>query len=148
MKKFSELSLTQQKCVLAYLKEDATLKEKPEVTLKQVHELHNGLNAKRGAGAPFVGFPNWLFNLNKIKRGLYLLPIPTEEDITQHNQAISAPKKSATVKASKETTSMKTDAEIERSRLQRIIDDVDPIDDTSAEDAEFIRELRENGINV
>lgn len=147
MKNFSELSLTQQKCVMAYLKSDPTLKDNPEMSLKQVHEMHNALNAKRGDGAPFVGFPNWLFNLNKIKRGVYLLPIPSDSDVTKFNQDLSAPKKKV-IKASAETTAMKDDAEIERSRLQQIIDDVDPIDDTSAEDAEFIRELRENGINV
>jgi len=48
--------------------------ESGSITAVQCIEAYRILKTKRADGIGKVGYPNWLFNKNKIKRGLYMFP--------------------------------------------------------------------------
>ena len=150
MLNFNELSMSQKKAVVAIVQHTPALKKTGRVTLKEIVAITQDLAAKRSQGAPKIGYPNWLFKENKVERGIYQLPVPTDEEVKDFNAAISAPKvkktkASATVKASSKVVAQ--DAAIEKSRLQNIIDESEVVEDFTS-DQEFLDELRANGINV
>lgn len=152
MMKFATLSLSQQKCVVALIEHSPSLTKDGRITLKEVVAITQDLAAKRSAGGVKIGYPNWLFKANKVEKGIYQLPVPTAQELSDFAQA-SAPKvKVAKVKAVKAKTPKVTfkkaavtnDAGTEN-RLQRIIEDSDFVD-SDVED--FNQILRDNGIEV
>jgi hypothetical protein len=98
-----------------------------------------------------------LFNKNKVERGVYQLPVPTDAELSAFAKEIAdkqtAPVAKAKAKVAKlakaKTVKTKTvadkDEQFEMSRLQRIIDDSVEVDG-DVEDFNAI--LRENGITV
>jgi hypothetical protein len=129
--------------------------------LKECAAIYYALRDQRtGAKGEKVGYPNWLFNKNKVERGVYQLPVPTDAELSQYQQELTAkqtPKvakakakvvklqKAKTVKVKKETADEKAQKQLDTSRLQKIVDDSTPVD----EDVEdFNQILRENGIEV
>jgi hypothetical protein len=44
------------------------------ITATQCYDSFKLLEKQRVSGSPKIGYPNWLFKLNKIKRGIYLFP--------------------------------------------------------------------------
>ncbi len=44
------------------------------ITATQCYDSFKELEKQRVSGTPKIGYPNWLFKLNKIKRGIYLFP--------------------------------------------------------------------------
>jgi hypothetical protein len=95
-----------------------------------------------------------LFKSNKVERGLYQLPLPTEKELSDYTQSSSQPTavkqkvakvKTAKVKTTAKTTQDKATTALEKSRLQSIIDD-SVAHDEDVEDFNAI--LRENGIEV
>lgn len=151
MLKFNELSMSQKKAVVAIVQHTPALKKTGRVTLKEIIAVTQDLASKRSQGAPKIGYPNWLFKENKVERGIYQLPVPTDEEVKEFNAAISAPKvKKAKVGATKKVVAKKvatTDTELEKSRLQNIIDESEVAEEFTS-DQEFLDELRANGINV
>lgn len=152
MLKFANLTLSQQKCVVALIEHTPSLKKDGRITLKEVVAITQDLAEKRSAGGVKIGYPNWLFKANKVEKGVYQLPVPTAQELSDFAQA-SAPKaKVAKVKAvkaktpkvtAKKTAVTKDDGT--ESRLQRIIEDSEFVD----EDVEdFNQILRDNGIEV
>jgi hypothetical protein len=152
MLKFATLSLSQQKCVVALIEHSPSLKKDGRITLKEVVAITQDLAAKRSAGGVKIGYPNWLFKSNKVEKGVYQLPVPTAQELSDFAQA-SAPKvKVAKVKAVKAKTpkvtvkkAAVTKDDGTESRLQRIIEDSEFID-SDVED--FNQILRDNGIEV
>jgi hypothetical protein len=151
MLKFANLTLSQQKCVVALIEHTPSLTKDGRITLKEVVAITQELAAKRTAGGVKIGYPNWLFKSNKVEKGVYQLPVPTAQELSDFAQA-SAPKtkvaKVKTVKVktpkvtAKSAVTKDTDAD---SRLQRIIGDSEFVD----EDVEdFNQILRDNGIEV
>jgi len=152
MLKFASLSLSQKKCVIALIEANPSLKKDGKITLKEVVAITQDLATKRASGAPKIGYPNWLFKSNKVERGLYQLPLPTDKELSDYTQSSTKPtavkQKVAKVKTAKVKTVAKTtqaDTALEKSRLQSIIDDSVAHDD-DVEDFNAI--LRENGIEV
>jgi hypothetical protein len=165
MLKFANLTLSQQKCVVALLEADASLKKTGQITLKQVVAITQELAEKRTAGGVKIGYPNWLFKANKIEKGVYQLPVPTDAELskyTQDTQAKANPVKTAKakvaklakakvvkVKQAKVQKSSETDDEFEpkvsSGRLAAIIDESVAYDE-DVEDFNAI--LRENGITI
>lgn len=150
MLKFANLSKSQQKCIVALIEAQPSLKQSGKITLKEVVSITQDLASKRDAGAPKIGYPNWLFKHNKVERGLYQLPVPTDAELSAYAQALSSPKQKV-AKVAKVKTSIKKVAEtasegtVQKSRLQSIIDESEVVD-TDVED--FNQILRENGIEV
>lgn len=158
MLKFGNLSLSQQKCIVAIIEADPSLKKTGRITLKEVNAITKELASKRSSGAPKIGYPNWLFAANKVERGVYQLPLPTEDQLSGFTKAMSdknTPKvakakakvaklaKAKTVKVKVKPT--EDEDSLEYSRLQKIVDDSASMD----EDVEdFNQILRENGITV
>jgi hypothetical protein len=154
MLKFASLSLSQKKCVVALIEANPSLKKDGKISLKEVVSITQDLASKRASGAPKIGYPNWLFKSNKVERGLYQLPLPTEKELSDYTQSSSQPTavkqkvakvKTAKVKTTAKTTQDKATTALEKSRLQSIIDD-SVAHDEDVEDFNAI--LRENGIEV
>lgn len=154
MLKFANLTLSQQKCVVALIEHTPSLTKDGRITLKEVVAITQDLAAKRTSGGVKIGYPNWLFKSNKVEKGVYQLPVPTAQELSDYAQA-SAPKakavKVAKVKAVKaKTPKVTTKTAVTKdtdsdSRLQRIIGDSEFVD----EDVEdFNQILRDNGIEV
>lgn len=154
MLKFASLSLSQKKCVIALIEANPSLKKDGKISLKEVVAITQDLASKRASGAPKIGYPNWLFKSNKVERGLYQLPLPTEKELSDYTQSSTKPTavkqkvakvKTAKVKTTAKTTQDKADTALDKSRLQSIIDD-SVAHDEDVEDFNAI--LRENGIEV
>ena len=152
MLKFASLSLSQKKCVVVLIEANPSLKKDGKISLKEVVAITQDLASKRASGAPKIGYPNWLFKSNKVERGLYQLPLPTDKELSDYTQSSTKPtavkQKVAKVKTAKVKTVAKTtqaDTTLEKSRLQSIIDD-SVAHDEDVEDFNAI--LRENGIEV
>jgi hypothetical protein len=97
MLNFADLTMAQKKLIVAYIEHTPSIKTNPEVTLKLVHAIFMDLAEKRESGGVKVGYPNWLFPTNKISRGLYQLPVPTDAELSQYAQdcagkSVKAPK--------------------------------------------------------
>ena len=150
MLKFASLSLSQKKCVIALIEANPSLTKDGKISLKEVVAITQDLASKRASGAPKIGYPNWLFKSNKVERGLYQLPLPTEKELSDYakdSTPTAVKQKIAKVKTAKVKTVAKTtqDTALEKSRLQSIIDD-SVAHDEDVEDFNAI--LRENGIEV
>jgi len=154
MLKFADLSLSQKKCVVALIEAQPSLKKLGKISLKEVVTITQDLATKRASGAPKIGYPNWLFKSNKVERGLYQLPVPTDKELSDYAQNSVKPTavkqkvakvKTAKVKTVAKKATQKADPALEKSRLQSIIDD-SVAHDEDVEDFNAI--LRENGIEV
>ena len=148
MLKFADLSMSQKKAIVAIVNHTPSLKTQGTVTLKEIIDITQDLAAKRSEGAPKIGYPNWLFKENKVERGLYQLPVPTEAEVSEYNSAANAPKATKKAAANKKVVVRKSIKVIdpERDRLQSIIGDMD--EDYGQSDYEFLEELRANGIDI
>jgi hypothetical protein len=162
MLKFANLSLSQKRFVVAVLESNKQYKKDPQITLKECAAIYYTIRDQRtGAKGEKIGYPNWLFNKNKIERGVYQLPIPTDAELSAYAKELAekntpkvvkakakvaklAKAKTVKVKATATTAVAKED-KMEMSRLQKIVDEsVDFDDDTE----DFNAILRENGITV
>lgn len=161
MLKFANLSLSQKRFVVAVIESNPQYKKDPQITLKECAAIYYTLRDQRsGAKNEKIGYPNWLFNKNKVERGLYQLPIPTAQDLSDFQKELDSklnPVVKAKAKVAKlakaKTVKVKTaksvvadeEQQFEASRLQKIVDESIGMD----EDVEdFNQILRENGIEV
>lgn len=162
MLKFAALSLSQKRFVVSVLESAPQYKTAPQITLKECAAIYYALRDQRtGAKGEKIGYPNWLFAKNKIERGVYQMPVPTEAELAAYAKEIAvksiapvakakakvaklAQAKVVKVKAPKQVAAASQDAR-ETSRLQKIIDE-SPAYDEDIEDFNAI--LRENGISV
>jgi len=161
MLKFANLSLAQKRFVVAVLESNPQYKKDPQITLKECASIYYTLRDTRtGAKGEKIGYPNWLFNKNKVERGVYQLPVPTDAEMTAFKKELAdkqtAPvakakakvaklAKAKTVKVKKQDAVAEKEDAIESSRLQKIIDESVEVDE-DVEDFNAI--LRENGITV
>jgi hypothetical protein len=118
-------------------------------------------DTRTGAKGEKIGYPNWLFNKNKVERGVYQLPVPTEAELSSYAKELAAKTTAPVAKAKAKVAKLaqakvvkvktpvaktveKQDS-LESSRLQRIIDESEYVDE-DVEDFNSI--LRENGIEI
>lgn len=168
MLKFAQLSLSQKRFVVAVLESNPQYKKDPQITLKECAAIYFELKDQRtGAKNEKIGYPNWLFNKNKVQRGVYQLPVPTETELSAYQQELDSklnPVGKAKAKVAKlaqakvikvktpKVTKSAPKAEVDEdevpvvgSRLTKAIEDSEYID----EDVEdFNQILRENGIEI
>jgi hypothetical protein len=162
MLKFNALSLSQKRFVVAVIESNPQYKKDPQITLKECAAIYYTLRDQRtGSKGEKIGYPNWLFNKNKVERGVYQLPVPTDAELSAFAKEIAdkqtAPVAKAKAKVAKlakaktvktktpAKTAVEKDEKMEMSRLQRIIDESVDVDG-DVEDFNAI--LRENGITV
>jgi len=162
MLKFADLTLSQKRFVVALLEANPQYKKDPQITLKECAAFYYEMRDQRtGAKGEKIGYPNWLFNKNKVERGVYQVPVPTATELTAFAKEVAAkaaPK--ATAKAAKATAAKvvkvkpvtaaapaaaPAEKTLEGTRLQKVIDESIAIDD---EVEDFNQILRENGIEV
>lgn len=159
MLKFNALSLSQKRFVVAVIESNPQYKKDPQITLKECASIYYTLRDQRtGTKGEKIGYPNWLFNKNKVERGLYQLPIPTATELSAFTKELADKQVTPVAKAKAKVAKLAKakvvkvkpvvedkEQQFETSRLQRIIDESEPYD----EDAEdFNRILAENGINI
>ena len=162
MLKFANLSLSQKRFVVAVIESNPQYKKDPQITLKECAAIYYTLRDTRtGAKNEKIGYPNWLFNKNKVERGVYQLPVPTATELSDYQKELDAKlnpvvkakakvaklakAKTVKVKTSKPAKVQKED-KLEKSKLQKIIDESDSGIDADVED--FNQILKENGITV
>ena len=159
MLKFANLSLSQKRFVVAVIESNKQYKNDPQITLKECAAIYYTIRDQRtGAKGEKIGYPNWLFNKNKIERGVYQLPIPTDVELSAYAKELAekntpkvAKAKAKVVKLAKaKTVKVKAPAvakedKMEVSRLQKIVDESVEFDDDTED---FNAILRENGITV
>lgn len=157
MLKFANLSLSQKRFVVAVIESNPQYKKDPQITLKECAAIYYTLRDTRtGAKGEKIGYPNWLFNKNKVERGVYQLPVPTATELSAYAKEIATKAtpvakvkatKVAKAKVVKVKAPVKAVAQekVETDRLQRIIDESIPMDEDTED---FNQILRENGIEV
>jgi len=161
MLKFANLTLSQKRFVVAVLESNKQYKKDPQITLKECAAIYYTIRDQRtGAKGEKIGYPNWLFNKNKVERGVYQLPIPTDVELSAYAKELAeknTPKvakakakvaklaKAKTVKVKAPTKKVVAEDKMEMSRLQKIVDESVDFDD---ETEDFNAILRENGITV
>jgi hypothetical protein len=162
MLKFANLTLAQKRFVVSVLETNPQYNKNPQITLKECASIYYTLRDTRtGAKGEKIGYPNWLFNKNKVERGVYQLPVPTEAELSSYAKELAAKTTAPVAKAKAKVAKLaqakvvkvktpvaktveKQDS-LESSRLQRIIDESEYVDE-DVEDFNSI--LRENGIEI
>jgi len=150
MLKFADLSMAQKKCVVALIEAQPSLKKNSKISLKEVVSITQDLASKRSAGAVKIGYPNWLFKTNKVERGVYQLPVPTDTELSNYTKDITNKPASSKIvknkKVVKVTSKVKPSTDLsETTRLEKIINDSVEVDQDTED---FNQILRENGIEV
>jgi len=154
MLKFADLTMAQKKCVVALIEAQPSLKKNGKISLKEVVSITQDLASKRGSGGVKIGYPNWLFKSNKVERGVYQLPVPTDAELSKYTQdSTNKPSSKKIVKNKKvvkvakpkaKPTAASTDLS-ETTRLEKIINESVEVDQDTED---FNQILRENGIEV
>jgi hypothetical protein len=150
MLKFVDLSMAQKKCVVALIEAQPSLKKNGKISLKEVVAITQDLASKRTAGAVKIGYPNWLFKTNKVERGVYQLPVPTDTELSTYTKDLTNKPTSSKIvknkKVVKVTSKVKPSTDLsETTRLEKIINDSVEVDQDTED---FNQILRENGIEV
>jgi len=162
MLKFANLSLAQKRFVVAVLESNPQYKKDPQITLKECAAIYYSLRDQRtGSKNEKIGYPNWLFNKNKVERGVYQLPVPTATELSDYQKELDAKlnpvvkakakvaklakAKTVNVKSTPAAKAEKKETAIGKSRLQSVIEESEVVD-TEVED--FNQILRENGITI
>jgi len=161
MLKFNGLTKAQKHCMIAYIEQNPSLRTNGKIFLKDLVALHHEIADKRTDGAPKVGFPNWMTRVNKVDRGTYQLPLPSDAELSQFAKemsqtfgkvkAVKAPTATKRVSSAKTVSSTADSiAEAEgqmkqKSRIETIIDESNSYDQ---DEEDFNAILRENGITV
>jgi hypothetical protein len=157
MLKFSDLSMSQKKMVVAYVEYNPALKTSGQITLKEVNSIAKGLAENRASGGVKVGYPNWLFATNKLDRGVYEFPVPTAAELSQYaKDSAGKPAKVAVVKApkaklvktAKVAKAPKAKVTAPAVNKNRLIDAIGESDVYDEDVEDFNAILRANGIEV
>jgi hypothetical protein len=161
MLKFNQLTLAQKRFVVAAIESNSAYKKHSSITLKECSAIYDSVRLQRtGSRGEKIGYPNWLFANNKIERGVYQLPIPTDAELSQFQQDLNA--KLSPARKSKPATAKVAKVKVAKAKKQVAVADEDSVDisgsrlvktieqmetvDADVEDFNAI--LRENGIEV
>jgi hypothetical protein len=131
MLKFSDLTKSQKTFITRMLEIFPEYYSEKNLNAKQIHAAYYKLKELRASTDEKLGYPNWLQNKNRVGRGEYKMPWPTETELKAVPQVKVAKTK-----------------DLDASKLQKIIDDSPEVEVEYQSDDEFMQELRDNGINV
>jgi hypothetical protein len=141
MLKFSDLTKSQKTFIVRTLELFPEYRSEKTLGAKQIHASYYKMKDQRGSTNEKLGYPNWLQNANRVGRGEYQMPWPTDAELSTFAQGSVKQPKVKAVKVAK-TVATKQEA---ASRLQKIVEE-SPVYDDDVED--FNQILRENGIEV
>lgn len=130
MLKYSDLTKSQKNFITRMLEIFPEYYSEKTLGAKQIHAAYYKLKEMRSNTQEKLGYPNWLQNKNRVGRGEYKMPWPTETELA----------KTSSVKVAKQ--------DISASKLQKIIDESPEVEVEYQSEDEFMAELRANGINV
>lgn len=130
MLKFKDLTKSQKNFIVRTLELFPEYYSLPNLNAKQIHASYYKLKADRTSTQEKLGYPNWLQSSNRVGRGEYKMPWPTETELAAASQ-VQVPKQT-----------------LDASKLQKIIDESPEVEVEYQSDDEFMAELRANGINV
>ena len=130
MLKFKDLTKSQKQFIVRTLENFPAYYSERTLGAKQIHASYYKMKDERASSGEKLGYPNWLQTNNRVGRGQYQMPWPTEKELA----ALSVV---AVTKTDKDAT-----------KLQQIIDESDEFEVESQSDDEFMAELRANGIPV
>lgn len=131
MLKFSDLTKSQKNFIARTLELFPEYYNETTLNAKQIHAAYFKLKDERSTTGEKLGYPNWLQSNNRVGRGQYKMPWPTESELATVSQVKVAKTK-----------------DLEASKLQKIIDESPEVEVEYQSDDEFMDELRANGINV
>ena len=143
MLKFADLTKSQKTFIVRTLELFPEYRTEKTLGAKQIHASYYKMKDSRSSSGEKLGYPNWLQNNNRVGRGQYEMPWPTDAELSTFAQP--APAKQPKAKVVKTPKTKNSDVSLEKSRLQSIIDD-SVAHDEDVEDFNAI--LRENGIEV
>mgnify|MGYP000081814315 CR=1 FL=1 len=124
MLKYNDLTKAQKRFVDAVIEVRPHLATGGTITLKECAAVYYELRATRtGQKGEKIGYPNWLYAANKLSRGQYEFPAPN-------------------------ATTTKAKVANDKKKLEEIIASSEVVEVESTSDAEFLAELRANGIEV
>jgi hypothetical protein len=141
MLKFSDLSKSQKTFVVRTLELFPEYRSEKTLGAKQIHASYYKMKDERGSTGEKLGYPNWLQSKNRVGRGEYQMPWPTDAELSAFAQGSVKQPKVKAVKVAKAVVKKQESA----SRLQKIVEE-SPVYDDDVED--FNQILRENGIEV
>jgi hypothetical protein len=130
MLKYSDLTNSQKNFIARMLEIFPEYYGEKTLTAKQIHAAYYKLKEQRTNTQEKLGYPNWLQNKNRVGRGEYKMPWPTETELA----------KTSSVKVAKQ--------DLSASKLQKIVDESPEFEVEYQTEDEFMAELRANGINV
>ena len=102
MLKFKNLSMSQKKFITAIIERDPSLVPAGVITNKRIYDMFCKMHSEREAGGVKVGYPHWLSANNKIERGLYSLPLPSDVELSEYYKddvAAKTPKQKQIIKS-------------------------------------------------
>ena len=140
MLKFADLTKSQKNFIVRGLEKFPELRSQDTLTAKDIHKIYFSLKDERSSSGEKLGYPNWLQNKNRVGRGTYQMPWPTESELSDYAKPVAVTKPSKPAAAVKKVV-----AKTKPSRLEKIISDSD-IYDQDIED--FNEILRESGIEI
>jgi hypothetical protein len=141
MLKFADLTKSQKTFVVRTLELFPEYRSEKTLGAKQIHASYYKMKDERGSTGEKLGYPNWLQSKNRVGRGEYQMPWPTDAELSAFAQGSVKQPKVKTVKVAKAVVKKQESA----SRLQKIVEE-SPVYDDDVED--FNQILRENGIEV
>ena len=130
MLKYSDLTKSQKSFIARMLEIFPEYYSEKTLGAKQIHAAYYKLKEQRTNTQEKLGYPNWLQNKNRVGRGEYKMPWPTETELA----------KTSSVKVAKQ--------DLSASKLQKIVDESPEVEVEYQTEDEFMAELRANGINV
>jgi hypothetical protein len=130
MLKFKDLTKSQKQFIVRTLENFPQYFAERNLGAKQIHASYYLLKDERSSTGEKLGYPNWLQSNNRIGRGTYQMPWPTEVELAAYS------------------TVTVTKVDKDASKLQKIIDESPEEGVEYQSDAEFMDELRANGIPV
>jgi hypothetical protein len=130
MLKFKDLTKSQKQFIVRTLENFPEYYKETTLGAKQIHASYYKMKDERSTSGEKLGYPNWLQTTNRVGRGQYQMPWPTESELKAHS----------TVKIAK--------VDKDASKLQEILDTSDEFEVEYQSDVEFMQELRDNGISV
>lgn len=145
---FDNLSLAQKRFIVSLIERIPTAGETGETTLKECGQVYDDLRSERqGKRGEKIGYPNWLFKANKVSRGVYSVPVPTAEQLSDYAKELAAKQTSGATKAKAKVVSLATkvasDATVKKAAKTALMDTMQP----NFED-EFNDILKEAGIEL
>lgn len=90
MLKYRDLTKFQKRYVHEIIKPEYRdhIKEFPVISLKEEKKLHILMRENTGVK---IGMPTWMNDKNKVRKGRYLIPVPTEEELRRNEDETTIP---------------------------------------------------------